>query len=478
MQELLIKEAKILLPDLQMVCDNEGRYFAGLKIWVNASSHKKEIIDLSQNIQNVLKKLGATILPVDKKLGPTAWKQLDDADILLMFAETPGVSARALDILFNSRKDNTTVADKLYIYIPEEYSSGFICGRFNFYRAKVRPLDRSCFCKTKSPLFRACLNDMCDETLNKRRQETLRKTEFVPQIGIVTALGVEFKAVTRILKEPRLDPVREKGTPYQEYYHGIIESQYGSAHKVVVARCGKGNNKAAVLATSLIRQYPDIEAIFMVGVAAGVPNVKDATQHVRLGDIVVCNENGVIQYDMVKKSTGKTEHDPPPRPPSHDWLVRVENYIATMIKEPLYWSYLDEISKKDGIDRPHIAPLKDTPWVEGNRALRQPLFPGQDPKRPKIHIGPIASSNTVLKNATVREYLRKNFKIKAVEMEASGIAEAAWQNGKGYFVIRGICDFANDDKNKRWQPYAASAAAAFTREIIETMPVTEAKKKS
>ena len=33
-------------------------------------------------------------------------------------------------------------------------------------------------------------------------------------------------------------------------------------------------------------------------------------------------------------------------------------------------------------------------------------------------------------------------------MESSGIAEATWQHGKGYFVVRGISDFANDGKNK------------------------------
>lgn len=171
MQKQLMKEAKELLTNLTMLCDAEGKYFSGFKIWISASSHKKEIINLAQHFQNVLEKLGATILSIDKKLGHTAWKQLEDADMLLMFAETPGVSARALDILFNSRKENTTVADKLYIYIPEEYSSGFICGRFYFYRARVKPLNKACFYETTSPLFRTCLNDICDETFYKRSRE-------------------------------------------------------------------------------------------------------------------------------------------------------------------------------------------------------------------------------------------------------------------------------------------------------------------
>jgi nucleoside phosphorylase len=82
-----------------------------------------------------------------------------------------------------------------------------------------------------------------------------------------------------------------------------------------------------------------------------------------------------------------------------------------------------------------------------------------------------------LKSAIIRDRLSKKFKIKAIEMEASGIAEATWENGRGYFVVRGICDFANDDKNKVWQPYAAAAAAAFTRDLIESMPLMEESKK-
>ncbi|MBI5061675.1 MAG: 5'-methylthioadenosine/S-adenosylhomocysteine nucleosidase [Candidatus Aenigmarchaeota archaeon] len=478
MQELLINDAKAVLSNLKLTCDGTGKFFAGLKIWIGASSHKQEIISLAQNFREAFQKLGAIILSIDKNLGPLAWSQIEDADLILMFAATPGVSARALEILFKSRAERTTAADKLYIYTPGEYASGFICGRFNAYGAKVRHLNESCFFEASSDLFLKCLYDMCEETSNQRRQKMLRDSEFEPEIGIVTALPVELSSVKNILSDFRIDPKRERNSLYQEYFHGTIESKHGGKHRIVVACCGKGNNKAAVLTTALINQYPTVEEIFMVGVAAGVPYVKDAKQHVRLGDIVVCDEIGVIQYDMVKKYTGKTEYVPPPRPPSQAWLARVENYVAMQDKKPSYLSHLDVILKIQGGVRPRTAPLKDTLWVAGNRAVRQPICPGHDPKRPRIHRGPIASSNTVLKSAKFRERLREKFKIKAVEMEASGIAEAAWQHGKGYVVIRGICDFANDDKNKVWQPYAAAAAAAFTQALIETMPVTtESKKK-
>lgn len=50
-------------------------------------------------------------------------------------------------------------------------------------------------------------------------------------------------------------------------------------------------------------------------------------------------------------------------------------------------------------------------------------------------------------------------------MEAAGL-----MNDFPCIVIRGICDYADSHKNKRWQPYAAATAAAYGRELLEQIP--------
>lgn len=50
-------------------------------------------------------------------------------------------------------------------------------------------------------------------------------------------------------------------------------------------------------------------------------------------------------------------------------------------------------------------------------------------------------------------------------MEAAGL-----MNDFPCIVIRGICDYADSHKNKRWQPYAAAVAAAYGRELLEQIP--------
>lgn len=360
--------------------------------------------------------------------------------------------------------------------MPKEYEEGFIrrrLGEFHGVR-RIRHIEEKSFCTRTPRLFEKCLYDLLQENQDKKRRSMLAKSEYKPNIGIITALPHELTAVIETIYDIRLETFRKPDEIYQEYHHGTIKCDSGGIHKIVVALTGKGNNKAAVLATNLINKYPTIREILMVGVAAGVPNVRNANEHVRLGDIVISDEHGVIQYDFIKQITKLIHYDPPARPPSHTWLTRVTNHLALMKKKPRYWSYLDKILANLDVSRPKIGPLRDCPWTCSRKAIRQPTYNRTYQKRPRILVGPIASSNTVLKSARVRDKLRDVFKVKAIEMEASGIAEATWQAGKGYLVVRGICDFANDDKNKKWQPYAAAAAAAFTLDLIKTMPLMHA----
>jgi nucleoside phosphorylase len=58
-------------------------------------------------------------------------------------------------------------------------------------------------------------------------------------------------------------------------------------------------------------------------------------------------------------------------------------------------------------------------------------------------------------------------------MEGSGIADAAWQAGQQYIVIRGICDYCGPNKTDKWQAYAAVVAAAYARALISAIYLPE-----
>jgi nucleoside phosphorylase len=82
---------------------------------------------------------------------------------------------------------------------------------------------------------------------------------------------------------------------------------------------------------------------------------------------------------------------------------------------------------------------------------------------PCTHYGTIACGNILIKDGKTREAIRKETGALCFEMEAAGLMADF-----PCLMVRGICDYADSHKNKKWQGYAALAAAAFTKEQLVT----------
>ena len=82
-----------------------------------------------------------------------------------------------------------------------------------------------------------------------------------------------------------------------------------------------------------------------------------------------------------------------------------------------------------------------------------------------IHYGLIGSANHIMSHGSTRESLRKQHNILCFEMEAGGL-----MNNYPRIVIRGISDYSDTHKNRRWQPYAAATAAACAKELLDVVP--------
>jgi ankyrin repeat domain-containing protein 50 len=91
--------------------------------------------------------------------------------------------------------------------------------------------------------------------------------------------------------------------------------------------------------------------------------------------------------------------------------------------------------------------------------------PPRDVRDPKIHYGLVASGNQVIRHGETRDKLARKHGILCFEMEAAGLMDIAQ-----CLVIRGICDYADSHKSKRWQGYGAAAAAAYAKEILSLIP--------
>jgi nucleoside phosphorylase len=289
------------------------------------------------------------------------------------------------------------------------------------------------------------------------------------KIGIITALEKEFAAVKAVLENTEDVFFEGKGAG-NRYLYGEVPACNGGKHAVILALAGMGNNAAAERVALLTRHFSKIESIIMAGIAGGIPCPENAKGHVRLGDIVVSNENGVVQYDVVKETSEITEHRFSPRPPSAYLIEAVKFLKVEEIGGNRPWlQFIDQALEKGKV-RPSEANdvLHDSNDPE--KVISHPPDSDRQQDQPRVFLGSIASADTLLKNPIKRDELRNKFGTKAVEMEGAGIADSGWSLDVGYLVIRGICDYCDSYKNDVWQSYAAAAAAAYTRVLIESIP--------
>ena len=292
-----------------------------------------------------------------------------------------------------------------------------------------------------------------------------------PVIGVVTALPLEFDAVRRTFPDAITVNLRHEGVGLRNYLHVKLPASGGGEHEVVFVRAGVGNNKATAAANQLLNDYRTVGDVIMVGIAAGIPDLSNAKRDVRLGDLVISDEKGVIKYDMKKTTTAGDVRNHDPRPPSHDWLKAAQALASEKSVHAAMLKDIEEQCSEAGIQRPRKDKLLDESDPNHRKAARRPRDNDRTKGQPRIFFGPIGSADTVMKSATARDEIGRETGAIAVEMEGSGVAEVTWQATRGYLIVRGICDYANDAKNKEWQPYAATAAASFVKKMIESMPV-------
>jgi nucleoside phosphorylase len=302
------------------------------------------------------------------------------------------------------------------------------------------------------------------------------------KIGIITALSKETAAI---------EAVFGSATPLPAAHRNAIA--FGSIacptrggkgeHKIVLTQSLKmGNNSAAVAAALLLAEFPLIEDILLVGIAGGVPNLhaarekKKCDDHVRKGDIVVSEQ--VLQYDMIKLDEDREENRSRSPQPSARLIAAVNRLEQEASREEFDWEqHISRASLPRSWDRPKVDELYDFEFHEtrGFRVTETKIqHPRQELRRkdaPLVHHGTIGSANILLKNSRVRDAIRSKYKIRAVEMEGSGVADASWAFGVGYLVVRGVCDYCDRKKDNHWQNHAALVAAAYARAVIERVPI-------
>jgi hypothetical protein len=210
------------------------------------------------------------------------------------------------------------------------------------------------------------------------------------------------------------------------------------------------------------------------------------------------NQGGVLHYDM-----GKWENRVEPTRP-HQEPIEAQFHIKSHLNKPpkILLKAIELLQSDHDFGVGRMKQYIDEVATKSTKlqALKDYRFPGRDKDQlfranyshssgedcsgcdskevekrlcresddPVVHYGLIASGNAVMKSAQRRDELRDVWNVSCFEMEAAGLMDDF-----PCVIIRGICDYSDDHKNKVWQPYSAVVAAAYAKDLLTVIHVQE-----
>ncbi|KAJ5727225.1 Tetratricopeptide-like helical [Penicillium malachiteum] len=219
----------------------------------------------------------------------------------------------------------------------------------------------------------------------------------------------------------------------------------------------------------------------MVDIGGGVPS-KDVD--IRLGDVVISmpttTSGDVVQYDYGKTiREGRFEPTGSLNKPPQYLLTALSQMRSNTMSgiQSVDESASEALQRHPNLQEQFSRPERD--WlfqakyehqsqnIECSMCDRSQLVTRKERESSMttIHYGLIASGNQVIKNAKTRDDIAQELNILCFEMEAAGLMDQL-----PCLVIRGICDYCDSHKHKKWQGFAALTAAAYTRALLKVVP--------
>ena len=247
------------------------------------------------------------------------------------------------------------------------------------------------------------------------------KTKSTNNILLLVALKKELDAILDIFSFTT--PIREEdysGTKYHIIH--LSDSLKITCHSMA----GDMGQLAAMNAVQCALKNFQFDGIILSGICGGING------EMKYGDLVVSEQ--IVNYEL-----GKVKEDEH----IYRWKVFQSSYMLL-----------------NGMKN-----FKSTKWVNH----LQKTFKDRKDYQPQVHFGTVLSGNKVI--ASKKEALNLTSvwdKALAVEMEASGIAQALYYANSTipFIMVKSVCDFADKNKNDDWQEYSANASAAYIVDFI------------
>ncbi|PYH31536.1 uncharacterized protein BO87DRAFT_418040 [Aspergillus neoniger CBS 115656] len=305
-------------------------------------------------------------------------------------------------------------------------------------------------------------------------------------IAIICPLPLEAEVAIPLFDTVYDRTVYEKYGPVRNDPNHYTLGRIGCYNVVLVHMGGCGKAESSSVASNIKQSYPGIELALLIGICGGVPYRTDVgpIQHRRdvfLGDVII--SSAIIQYDLgkrlphrfVRKNTlesnlGRASLQ------IRSFMTCLESRHGDLSKDQQ--GHLQTIQGSKDVPYPGIKSdiLFKAEYKHRVRCLCMSDASGDqsvvDRRRvdsdgtPYIHIGRLASGDTVMCSAKDRDKISKREEVLGFEMEGACV----WDNIP-CILIKGVSDYADSHKNDTWQYYAAASAAACMRALLDQNPI-------
>lgn len=291
--------------------------------------------------------------------------------------------------------------------------------------------------------------------------------------GIITIRGDEFTAVLDRL------PGRSTVTgerPFYEYARVPVDGGRGE-RGVAVVRCpSQGQGAAQSTAGRMIRQLRP-RVLLLVGIAGGVPS-----DEFSLGDVLLASY--LHDFSVTAALQDRAPQLNVAGSPLHKMVETLLNHLPALMHRMPDWNAPNSLR--------YTAPAVAIPADLGSddlygpddwkksviRSLRQHFDPERPRRAPRAHVGPVASSNQLVKDADLAAQLKEAVRsVTHVEMEFAGVLQAARDAEGGevpVLAVRGLSDIVGYRRDPGWTEYACHSAAALGLAMIRSGVIEDA----
>jgi nucleoside phosphorylase len=290
--------------------------------------------------------------------------------------------------------------------------------------------------------------------------------------GIIAVKVEEYAAIAEKCR------LKDKAIGRRRYGIGWIQTTKNRGYAVACVRCvDQGQAAAQDVAEDMIDDLAP-RWILVVGICGGLPSTEFS-----LGDVIVASrvhDFSVNATTYKEKPTFDTRgRDVPGR--ARDVVAQLPDIFRTLRG----WNRQRSL----GVPIPRVKVPVDladerlygpAPWK--TKVLDSLKWRFKDAPRsgPVAYTGPIASSNTLVKNPDLVTRLLPTMRaIVAFEMEMAGVMRAASRHNSDYPVLglRGVSDIIGFRRHQSWTAYACHSVAAFTVGLIRSGELLEAHPK-